>query len=228
MPNSLSPTTSIPPAAMRWPCFSRPRAGGPASDPPRPGSSSSSDTPHDKATDPLRFNEPGLARLFSDAASFGRILTSRSDLVEEGSAAGDNGRDTLQGFSRLVARDLDSSELAVSEKLAQLSVSNWDSGGSTTLAPDVDLGESEDSASDDEHDRALPRGGATQAAGEPDFEDRLTPDEILDLLQQEFGALAPPGEEKLLLETDASLLHDVVILVCLPCEMVQVNSHVYD
>ena len=208
---------------MRWPCFSRPRAGGPSSDPPRPGSSSSSsDTPHDKVADPPRFDEPGLARLFSDAASFGRILTSRTDLIEEGSVAGDStSRDTLQGFSRLVAHDLDSGELAVSEKLAQLSVSNWDSGGSTTLAPDVDLGESEDSASDDEHDKALPRGGATQAAGEPDFEDRLTPDEILDLLQQEFGALAPPGEEKLLLETDASLLHDVVILVCLSCEMVQ-------
>jgi sterol 3beta-glucosyltransferase len=126
----------------------------------------------------------------------------------------------MQGFSRLVAPDLDSSELAVSEKLAQLSVSNWASAGSTTLAPDVDLGESEDSASDDEHDRASPR-GATQAAGEPDFEDKLTPDEILDLLQQEFGALAPPGEEKLLLETDASLLHDVVILVCLSCEAVK-------
>ena len=226
MPHPLSPTTSISSAAMRWPCFSRPRAGGPASDPPRPGSSSSSDTPHDKLTDPPRYNEPGLARLFSDAASFGRILTSRSDLVEEGSVAGDSSRgvhDTLQGFSRLVARDLDSSELAVSEKLAQLSVSNWDSAGSTTLAPDVDLGESEDSASDDEHDRALPCGGATQAAGESDFEDRLTPDEILDLLQQEFGALAPPGEEKLLLETDASLMHDVVILVCLCCKMVQLE-----
>jgi sterol 3beta-glucosyltransferase len=43
----------------------------------------------------------------------------------------------------------------------------------------------------------------------------LTPDEILDLLQQEFGALAPPGEEKLILETDATLFQEVVILVCL-------------
>jgi sterol 3beta-glucosyltransferase len=201
---------------MRWPCFSRPRVGGP--DPPQPDSSSSSDTPNDKSTNPPQFQDPGLARLFSDAASFGKILTSvtsRPDLVEGGSVAGDSrsANNTLNGFSQLVARDLNDSELAVSEKLAQLSVSNWDSAGSTTLTPDVDLG-SEDSASDDEHDRPLP-GGATQAAGEPDFEDRLTPDEILDLLQQEFGALAPPGEEKLLVETDASLVHDVVILVCL-------------
>jgi sterol 3beta-glucosyltransferase len=127
-------------------------------------------------------------------------------------------RDNLTGFKRLVARDLDADELAVSEKLAQLTVTNWASAGSTTLAPDVSPEESEDSASDDEHDRT-PQGGvgATQVAGgggEPDFEDKLTPDEILDLLQQEFGALAPLGEEKLLLETDAGLFQDVVILVC--------------
>jgi sterol 3beta-glucosyltransferase len=49
---------------------------------------------------------------------------------------------------------------------------------------------------------------------EPKFEDKLKPDEVLDLLQQDFGALAPPGEEKLLLETDAPLFQEVVVLVC--------------
>jgi sterol 3beta-glucosyltransferase len=200
---------------MRLPCISRPRVGDTAGDCSRPGSSSSSDTPQDdQTTNPPQFHDPGLARLFSDAASFGRILTSRLNLVEEGSPAGDGRavQESLNGFSQLVARDLDDNELAVSEKLAQLSVSNWAPTGSTTLAPDVDIDMSEDSASDDEHDRSSPR-GATQAAGEPDFEDKLTPDEILDLLQQEFGALAPSGEEKLLLETDAGLFQDVVILV---------------
>ena len=200
---------------MRLPCISRPRVGDTAGDGSRPGSSSSSDTPQDdQITNPPQFHDPGLARLFSDAASFGRILTSRLNLVEEVSPAGDGRavQDSLSGFSQLVACDLDDNELAVSEKLAQLSVSNWAPTGSTTLAPDVDIDMSEDSASDDEHDRSSPR-GVTQAAGEPDFEDKLTPDEILDLLQQEFGALAPPGEEKLLLETDAGLFQDVVILV---------------
>lgn len=208
---------------MRWPCISRPRVEGPERA--RAGSSSSSDTPQDdKTTNPPQFHDPGLARLFSDAASFGQILTSRPSLIEEESAAGGSGatgtHEALNGFSQLIARDLNDSELAVSEKLAQLSVSNW-AAGSTTLAPDVDLDESEGSTSDEEQDTTSPSGTTqAQAAGEPDFEDKLTPDEILDLLQQEFGALAPLGEEKLLLETDAGLFQDVVILVCLSCETV--------
>jgi hypothetical protein len=54
---------------------------------------------------------------------------------------------------------------------------------------------------------------AVKEAVEPDFEAKLDPNEIVDLVEQEFGALAPKGEEKLLLETDATLLQDVVILV---------------
>jgi sterol 3beta-glucosyltransferase len=191
---------------------------------PRPGSSSSSDTPQDDQTaKPLQFHDPGLARLFSDAAHFGRILTSRADLVEDGFAAEDSRtvHDSLNGFSQLVACDLDDNERAVSERLAQLSVSTWARGGSTTLAPRVDPDESDDSASDYEHERTSPS-GASDAPGEPNIEDKLTPDEILDLLQQEFGALAPPGEEKLILETDATLLQEVVILVCLSSEMERV------
>lgn len=210
---------------MRWPCISPPRVKSPELERPqaRAGSSSSSDIPQDdQTTNPPQFHDPGLARLFSDAASFDRILTSRPSLIEEEPTAGGSGatQEALNGFSQLIARDLNESELAVSEKLAQLAVSNW-AAGSTSLAPDVDLDESEDSASDDEQVRARGPRGTTQAqaAGEPDFEDKLTPDEILDLLQQEFGALAPLGEEKLLLETDAGLFQDVVILVCLSCEI---------
>lgn len=209
---------------MRWPCISRPRAKGPELERPRAGSSSSSDTPQDDktSTNPPQFHDACLARLFSDAASFGRILTSRPSLIEEEPTAGGSGppHESLNGFSQLVARDLNGSELAVSERLAQLSVSNW-AAGSTSLAPDVDLDESEGSTSDDEQVRTPPRGTIqAQAVGEPDFEDKLTPDEILALLQEEFGALAPLDEEKLLLETDAGLFQDVVILVCLSCEIV--------
>jgi hypothetical protein len=123
---------------MRLPCVSWRRAEG--SEMPRPSSSSSSDTPQDDQTaKPLQFHDPGLARLFSDAAHFGRILTSRADLVEDGFAAEDSRtvHDSLNGFSQLVACDLDDNERAVSERLAQLSVSNWARGGPTTLAPRV-------------------------------------------------------------------------------------------
>jgi sterol 3beta-glucosyltransferase len=193
---------------MRWPRISlRPTGGSKQS---RPSSSSSSETPNgDKTTDPPQAPDPGLARLFSDAASFDRILNPHPDAsyTEDSQAV----HDSLNGFSQFVARDLDDHERAASEKLAQLSVSNWGPAGSTTLAPDVGLDESEDSASEDEQDKVLPS-GITETAGEPDFEDKLTPEEVLDLLQQDFGALAPPGEEKLLLETDATVFQDVEIL----------------
>ena len=194
---------------MRWPSISLRRTDGSRS--PRPTSSSSSDSPQgDKVTKPPPVDDPGLARLFSDAASFNRILNS-DDVVEGGSNAEDSQavQDSLNGFSKLVGHDLDDNERAASEKLAQLSVSNWGPAGSTTLAPEVSPDESEDSASDGEEEPT----GVTQAGGEPGFVDKLAPDEVLDLLQQEFGALAPPGEEKLLLETDATIFQDVVILV---------------
>jgi sterol 3beta-glucosyltransferase len=201
---------------MRWPRIALRRTGGSKSPSPRASSSSSSETPQgDKGTNPQQAHDPGLARLFSDAASFDKILNPRPDVVEQGPNAEDSQavHDTLNGFSQLVACDLDDSERAASEKLAQLSVSNWGPTGTTTLAPDVGLDESEDSTSEGEPEGISP-GGVTQAAGDPDFEDKLTPDEVLDLLQEDFGALAPPGEEKLLLVTDATVFQDVVILVC--------------
>ncbi|KAF8270838.1 hypothetical protein EI94DRAFT_1569918 [Lactarius quietus] len=176
----------------------------------RPGSASSSDTSQDEPKPPQP-QEPDFARLFSDANLFGKILTSNVDLPEGGLNAGSrSGQDSLHGFSQLVASDLDDNERAVSEKFAQISVSNWSTTGAQGLSTGVNPGES-DEASDDEHDRVSPD-GAVKEAGEPDFEAKLGPIEVVDLLEQDFGALAPKGEEKLLLESDATLFQDVVIL----------------
>jgi sterol 3beta-glucosyltransferase len=200
---------------MRWPRVSRHQTEGSVHR--RPSSSSSSDTHHDEQP-PLspQFQDPGLARLFSDAASFGRILTPPTDLLEGEFVVGDSqsNHETLNGFSQLVARDLDDNERAASEKLVHLSVSNWASTQPNTLAPIVSADESDESASGDEHDSISPS-SAIKETTEPGFDVQLTPGEILELLQQDFGALAPPGEEELLLETDATLFHDVVILVWL-------------
>jgi sterol 3beta-glucosyltransferase len=177
----------------------------------RPSSASSSDTPHDEPKSP-QSQDPGFARLFSDAALFDKILTSSPDLREGGSTAeSKSANDNLAGFSQLVARDLDDNERAVSEKFAQITVSNWSAGGAPTLAPGADPGQSDESASEDEHDKISPDG--VKEAGEPDFEAKLDPVEIVGLVEQEFGALAPKGEEKLLLESDATFFQDVVILV---------------
>jgi sterol 3beta-glucosyltransferase len=179
---------------------------------PSSASGSSSDTPHDEPKSP-QSQDPAFARLFSDAALFDKILTSSPDHREGGlTAESQPVHDNLTGFSQLVARDLDDHERAVSEKFAQITVSNWSTAGAPTLAPGVDPGESDESASDDEHDKISPD-GAVKEAEEPDFEAKLDPNEIVDLVEQEFGALAPKGEEKLLLESDATLLQDVVILV---------------
>ncbi|KAI9465440.1 glycosyltransferase family 1 protein [Lactarius psammicola] len=195
---------------MRWSsCVSWRRTGD--TELRRPSSTSSSDTPHDEPKSP-QSHDPSLARLFSDAALFSKVLTSRPDLPESSLPAdGQAVQDSLNGFSRLVAQDLDDNERAVSEKFAQISVSNWSAAGAQALPPGVDPGESDDSASEDAHDKVSP-GGAVKEAGEPDFEAKLDPIEIVDLLEQEFGALAPNGEERLLLESDATLFQDVVIL----------------
>lgn len=209
---SFPPTPYHPWIAMRWSRASQHKAVSSAQR--RPSSSSSSDTPRDDQTPQSpQVHDPGLARLFSDAALYKRILTSpdlrEDEFVTEDSQTAD---DSLNGFSRLVACDLDDHERVVSEKLTQLSVSNWASTQAHSLAPDVGLDEIDESVSDDEH-HVAPPSSTIKEAGDPDFGDQLKPTEIVDLLEQEFGALAAPGEEKLLLETDATLFQDVVILV---------------
>jgi sterol 3beta-glucosyltransferase len=184
--------------------------------PPRRSSSSSSSegpqddkTPQDdKEINPPPAHDPSLTRLFSDAASYNQILNTSTDAEDSRAAP-----DSRNGFSQLVARDLEDYERVASETLAQLSVTNWAPGESADLAPDIGVDESEEGPSEGEHDKAEPS-GITLDAVEPEIEDKLKPDEVLDLLQQDFGALAPPGEEKLLLETDATLFQEVVVLVC--------------
>lgn len=195
---------------MRWPRLTMRRSED--SEAPRgrsqSSSSSSSEAPQDdKETNPLPAPDPSLTHLFSDAASYGQILNmglnTHTDVAENNAEDRRAAHDSPNGFSQLVARDLNDQERVASETLARLSVSNWAPGESTDLAPDVAVDESEEGPSEGEHDKIEPS-GTPHTGEEPKFEDRLKPDEVLDLLQQEFGALAPPGEEKLLLETDVS------------------------
>lgn len=186
----------------------------------RHSSSSSSEerqddkTPQDdKETNPPPVHDPSLTRLFSDATSYNQILSTCTDIAESDAGDSQAAHVSPNGFSQLIAPDLEDHERVASEMLAQLSVSNWAPGESADLAPDVTVDESEEAPSEGEQDKVEPS-GITLPAVEPKFEDKLKPDEVLDLLQQDFGALAPPGEEKLLAETDATLFQEVVILVC--------------
>jgi sterol 3beta-glucosyltransferase len=182
--------------------------------------SSSSEEPEDdktpqadKETNPPPAHDPSLTKLFSDAASYNQILNTHTDVAANDTEGSLATHDSPNGFSQLIGRDLEDHERVASETIAQLSVSNWAPGDSTDLAPDDGVDEPEGGPPEGEPDKAE-SSGVTLAAVEPESEDKLKPDEILDLLQQDFGALAPPGEEKLLLETDATLFQEVVVLVC--------------
>jgi sterol 3beta-glucosyltransferase len=202
---------------MRWPRLAR-RPSEDSKSPQRrsqSSSSSSSEAPQaDKETNPPPAHDPSLTRLFSDAASYDQILNTHTDVAENSAEDGRAAHDSPNGFSQLVACDLEDHERVASETLAQLSVSNWAPGESTDLAPDVGVDESEEGPSEGEEPDKIEPSGTVDVAVEPKLEDKLTPDEVLDLLQQDFGALAPPGEEKLLLESDATLFQEVVVLVC--------------
>jgi sterol 3beta-glucosyltransferase len=107
----------------------------------------------------------------------------------------------------------------VTGRLAKLSVNNWDSSADDPFGVDA-LSEEEQGGevgSPDRGDDEKPSGLSSSPIlqeEQPDSEEpKLTSEEVVDLLEQEFGALAAPGEEKLLLETDAAFFKDVVVLV---------------
>jgi sterol 3beta-glucosyltransferase len=172
--------------------------------------------------------DPGLSRIFTDAALYEQFVSNPLD-ADSGEPATSpiSLYESLRGFSRLVGKDLDNTEKQASVRFAQLSVNNW--------APDIfseptDIEEEEGSQDGvsggipgfreapsslsalEEHadDYSEEAEGALQVAEEAD---KLQPEEIVCLLEKEFGALADPGEEKLLLESDCALIHDVLLLV---------------
>ncbi|KAH9049861.1 hypothetical protein EDB84DRAFT_837422 [Lactarius hengduanensis] len=166
--------------------------------------------------------DPGLSRMFSDAALYEKVLTACPDSLKDSMFFGADDQalhSCIGGFNALIGQDLGDAERAVSGRLAKLSVHDWTSSADSSFASPDQLDEEpgELSQSDDgEEEKASlsPALDISQDAppdASPD-EPKLTPDEIVDLLEQEFGALAPLGEEKLLLEADAAFFKDVIIL----------------
>jgi sterol 3beta-glucosyltransferase len=173
----------------------------------------------------LSLDEPHIPRIFNDAALYEQVLKSYPDLVQAIDADPCNGslpkQDSIDSFTQLVGRDLDSSGLAISGRIAQLNVSNWSPNGEHPLLPDLAEadGLETDSADDSEHDSLSDKAATLtltdlgDSATESVPEATPSPEEVIDLLIQEFGALAEPGEEKLIMDTDGALFRDVVILV---------------
>ena len=167
------------------------------------------------STDPT---DPGLSRMFSDAALYEKILTACPDTLKNGMFFGADDQAfqrCIGGFNALIGQDLGGAEREISGRLAKLSVNNWVSpDGSFASQDHLDEEPGELIPPDDgkEEKPSLPPTPVISQDAPPD-EPKLTPEEIVDLLEQEFGALAPLGEEKLLLEADAAFFKDVVILV---------------
>ncbi|KAI9509221.1 glycosyltransferase family 1 protein [Russula earlei] len=163
-----------------------------------------------------------LSQMFSDAALYERVINACPESLKNRTFFNADDQtipNCLGGFNDLIGRDLSHVERAVTDRLAKLSVHNWASPTEDLFGPDAPQEEEEHreaSSSDEAEDekRSRPRSEPSTAEEEPESpgEPKLTPEEVVDLLEQEFGALAPPGEEKLLLEADAAFFKDVVIL----------------
>ena len=185
-----------------------------------------SEAPNDVSHDDLSIRSPhsanpGLSQMFTDAALYERVLTAGPDSIKTCLLSEATSEEALPmcigSFNELIGRDLADEERMVTGRLAKLSVNNWDASGDDPFGVDglseEDQGEagSPDRGEDEKPSRLMTSSPTVQE--EQPEEPKLTSEEVVDLLEQEFGALAAPGEEKLLLETDAAFFKDVVILV---------------
>ncbi|GJE88463.1 glycosyltransferase family 1 protein [Phanerochaete sordida] len=174
-------------------------------------SSQSSQTSFDEVTQPV-----SISNLFNDAALYRQALAGTegraSPPLEQNPALR-----SVQDFAELVGSDLEPPEQVVVGRFAQLAAEDWDlreeerADGPVFTEEPAPLSDAE-SATLAESVRGLalgdpPLDGATAAEGT-----QLSPEQIIALLTEEFGHLAPPGEEKLLLEADGAVIQDVVIL----------------
>jgi sterol 3beta-glucosyltransferase len=208
---------------MRWPRVSRKSRVQSDTDIIPPTNINNGDAPNDVSHDDLSssgvsLTDPGLSRMFTDAALYERVLNAGPEALKTCLAlSSERGLPAcVASFNELIGRDLADNERLVTGRMAKLSVNNW--ATSTDDPFGVDAIEEEDqeevgSTEGAQDEKGSPPSTPPTTEEEQLDEPKLTPEEIVDLLEQEFGALAPPGEEKLLLETDAAFFKDVIVLV---------------
>ena len=214
---------------MRWPRMTRKSRVQSDTDIVPPSNNSNGDATNDVdvSHDDLSLKapystDPGLSRMFTDAALYERVLNACPEALKNCLALGteDQALPACVGsFNELIGRDLADNERLVTGRLAKLSVNNWATSTDDPFGVDTLAEEDQEEASSSEgaqDEKRSPLSTPPTIQEEQVEEPKLTSEEIVDLLEQEFGALAPPGEEKLLLETDAAFFKDVVVLVGLP------------
>jgi sterol 3beta-glucosyltransferase len=159
-------------------------------------------------------DQPVISKLFNDVALYNKFLTEQGCVQRDASS--------VPGFADLIAGGLSPEEMAITGRLAKLSV-RGDSWLSTEQTSDP---ESYDSESDEStglktHEDVVqepeePVPFLPRSATLDGDKWKLESDEIVNLLVEEFGPLAAEGEEeKTIIEDDGAFFHqDVLILVC--------------
>lgn len=158
---------------------------------------------------------PSISQIFTDAALYRQVINH----PEETTFCHASDTQAIQDFAELVGRDLSSPEKALAGRFAQLSVESED----VPWLPDDDKlteepepvseeSSSQGTASDTAADNS-DKDDSSSSEVETDDSVALSPQEIVSLLREEFGDLAPEGEEKLLFEADAALVLDVILVV---------------
>lgn len=174
----------------------------------------------------MHWHPPSISQIYTDAAQYDKVLV-QGGCTRRSSTDSEAGSSDLQpgGVTNLIGRDLERpTQDNVHDQLAKLSVT-----GDTFISSELneepesyDDSESISPSEDQSFDLDLevtPEGTST-----PDSESwRLSPVEVVDLLVQEFGPLTdetdPDDREELIVETDAGLFQDVVILVSFGADM---------
>jgi sterol 3beta-glucosyltransferase len=153
------------------------------------------------------FDQSGsITGLFDDAALYKQVITEStagSRLSSEPPARNPALR-SVQDFAELVGNDLEKPEQDVVSRFAQLAVDNWTIDESDHPDANIFTEEPESLSDEEEAARTLsqPEGGAP-----------LSPERVIVLLNEEYGPLAPEGEERVLLDADGAVIQDVIILV---------------
>jgi sterol 3beta-glucosyltransferase len=161
----------------------------------------------------------GLPRLFSDASLYERFLNDGGSVERLGHLKDHSENEVVKGFTDLVAVDLesDSKAKAITDRFAKIAVTgdSWPGpfAEPESYEPDVDMDKYSLDDGEKEGSRPLTPPNISRSSTLDREAPKLTSDEIIDLLVQEFGPLAAEGEEeKLIIEADAAWIHDVVIL----------------
>ncbi|KAJ7212149.1 glycosyltransferase family 1 protein [Mycena pura] len=175
-------------------------------------SSDDSDTGSDPVTsgsDPIT----SVDHFYSEACAFEKILANNGFI--------ENRRDSVNGFDQLVGKHLTPEEASIACRAAKLaatgSAPSWTPSSILEEEPESYLeSEEPDETLDTDESSTLcdiPQPVLNRTATLDSDAWKLEPDEIIRMLIDEFGALAPDGEEeKLLVETDGGFVKDIAII----------------